>query len=66
MTIRIQLGHEVYDHIRTLVRDELNEQKKRQKIEQLAKKIRGQLDQLSSPKKVHNRSKSRFGAVRKD
>jgi hypothetical protein len=54
MTVKIQLSPELYDHIRTLVHDELNEQKKkrknRQKIEQLAMKIRGQLDQLSGRK----------------
>jgi ribosomal protein L29 len=66
MTIKIQLGPELYDHIRTLVHDELNEQKNRQKIEQLAMKIRAQLDQLSGPKTVHNWSKSRFGAVLND
>ena len=49
MTITIQLGPELYDHIRTLVHDELNEQKNRQKIEQLGMKIRAQLDQLSGP-----------------
>ena len=50
MTITIQLGPELYDHIRTLVHDELNEQTNRQKFEQLAMKIRAQLDQLSGPK----------------
>ena len=50
MTVKIQLRPELYDHIRTLVHDELNEQKNRQKFEQLAMKIRGQLDQLSAPK----------------
>lgn len=49
MEVRIQLDPEVYDHIRTLVHDELNEQQNRQKFEQLAMKIRGQLDQLSVP-----------------
>ena len=49
MTITIQLGPELYDHIRTLVHDELNEQENRQKIEQLGMKIRAQLDQLSGP-----------------
>jgi hypothetical protein len=49
MTVKIQLRPELYDHIRTLVHDELNEQQNRQKIEQLAMKIRGQLDELSSP-----------------
>ena len=70
MTIKIQLGPELYDHIRTLVHDELNEQKNRQKnrqkIEQLAMKIRAQLDQLSGPHTVHNWSKSGFGAVLND
>ena len=50
MTVKIQLRPELYDHIRTLVHDELNEQKNRQKIEQLGMKIRAQLDQLSSPR----------------
>lgn len=54
MKVTIQFDPVVYDHIRTLVHDELKEQKNRQKIEQLAMKIRGQLDQLSSP----NRSTS--------
>lgn len=49
MTVKIQLRPELYDHIRTLVHDELNEQQNRQKFEQLAMKIRVQLDQLSSP-----------------
>jgi len=66
MTITIQLGPELYDHIRTLVHDELNEQKSKQKFEQLAMKIRAQLDQLSSPKEVRNWSESRFGAVLND
>lgn len=51
MKVTIQFDPVVYDHIRTLVHDELNEQKNRQKIEQLATKIRGQLDQLSGPNK---------------
>lgn len=50
MTVKIQLRPEVYDYIRTLVHAEVNEQKDRQRIEQLAMKIRGQLAQLSSPK----------------
>ena len=74
MTNKIQLGPELYDQIRTLVHDELNEQRNRQKnrqknrqeIEQLAMKIRAQLDQLSGPHTVHNWSKSRFGAVLND
>ncbi len=66
MNITIQLSPELYDQIRTLVHDELNEQKNRQKFEQLAMKIRAQLDQMSSPKKAQNCSKSRFGAVRND
>ncbi len=49
MTVTIELGPELYDRIRTLVHDELSEQKNRQKIERLAMKIRGQLDQLSGP-----------------
>ena len=49
MTLKIQLSRELYGHIRTLVHDELNKQKNRQKIEQLGMKIRGQLDQLSGP-----------------
>lgn len=49
MEVTIQLDPEVYDHIRTLVHDELNEQQNRQKFEQLAMKIRGQLDQMSAP-----------------
>ena len=49
MEVTIQLGPELYDHIRTLVHDELNEQEKRQQFEQLAMKIRVQLDELSSP-----------------
>lgn len=54
MIFRIQLSSELYGHIRTLVHDELNKQKNRQKMEQLGMKIRGQLDQLSGP----NRSTS--------
>ena len=50
MTLKIRLRPELYDHIRTLVHDELSEQENRQKFEQLAMKIRGQLDQLSGPK----------------
>jgi len=50
MTVKIQLSPNLYDNIRTLVHDALNEQKNRQKIEQLAMKIRAQLDQLSGPK----------------
>jgi len=54
MNVTIQLSPELYDHIRTLVHDALNEQKKerkdRQKIEQLAMKIRVQLDQMSGRK----------------
>ena len=77
MTIKIQLGPELYDHIRTLVHDELNEhrtlahdelneQENRQKIEQLAMKIRAQLDQLSGPQKGHTWSNNRFGTVLND
>lgn len=51
MEFTIQLDPEVYDHIRALVHDELNEQQNRQKFEQLAVKIRGQLDQMSAPTK---------------
>lgn len=54
MTFKIQLSPELSNHIRTLVHDELNKQKNRQKIEQLGMKIRGQLDQMSGP----NRSAS--------
>lgn len=50
MEVKIQLDPELYDHIRMLVHDELNEQQSRQKFEQLAMKIRVQLDELSSPK----------------
>lgn len=50
MTVKIQLRPEVYDYLRTLVHAEVNEQKNRQRIEQLAMKIRGQLDQLTAPK----------------
>jgi len=50
MTVKIQLRPEIYDYIRTLVHAEVNEQKNRQRIEQLATKIRGQLDQLTAPK----------------
>lgn len=50
MTVTIHLGPELFNHIRTLVHDELSEQQNRQKFEQLAMKIRGQLDQLSGPK----------------
>jgi hypothetical protein len=50
MTITIQLGAELYNHIRALVHAELDMQKNRQRIEQLAMKIRGQLDQLSGGK----------------
>ena len=63
MTITIQLSPELYDHIRTLVHDELKGQKNRQKIEQLGMKIRAQLDQLSGSKRGRDWSKSRFGAV---
>jgi len=66
MTITIQLGPELYDHIRTLVHDELNEQTNRQRFEQLAMKIRAQLDQLSGPKEVHNWPKRRFGTALND
>lgn len=51
MTFKIQLSPELSSHIRTLVHDELNNQKNRQKIEQLGMKIRGQLDELSGPEK---------------
>ena len=47
MTFKIQLSPEISDHIRTLIHDELNEQKNRQRIEQLGMKIRAQLDQFS-------------------
>ena len=50
MTITIQLDPELYNHIRALVHAELDRQKNRQKIEQLAIKIRAQLEQLSGPK----------------
>jgi hypothetical protein len=50
MTITIQLDPELYNHIRALVHAELDRQKNRQKIEQLAIKIRAQLDQLSGSK----------------
>lgn len=50
MTITIQLDAELYNHIRALVHAELDRQKNRQKIEQLAIKIRAQLEQLSGPK----------------
>jgi hypothetical protein len=50
MTITIQLDPELYNHIRALVHAELDRQKNRQKIEQLASKIRAQLDQLSGPR----------------
>ena len=50
MTVKIQLRPEIYDYLRTLVHAEVNEQKNRQKIEQLAMKIRRQLDQLTAPK----------------
>ena len=50
MTIKIQLDPELYNHIRALVHAELDTQKSRQRIEQLAMKIRAQLDQLSGPK----------------
>lgn len=50
MTITIQLDPELYNHIRALVHAEIDRQKNRQKIEQLAIKIRAQLDQLSGPK----------------
>lgn len=48
MTVKIQLSPELYNRIRTLVHDELNERKNRTTIEQLGMKIRAQLDQLSS------------------
>ena len=51
MKVKIQLSPELYDRIRTLVHDELNERKNRQKIEQLGMKIRAQLEQLSGPKR---------------
>ena len=63
MTITIRLSPELYDHIRTLVHDELKGQKNRQKIEQLGMKIRAQLDQMSVLKMVRNWSKSGFGSV---
>ena len=50
MTVKIQLRPEICDYLRTLVHAEVNEQKNRQRIEQLATKIRGQLDQLTAPK----------------
>jgi hypothetical protein len=50
MTIKIQLDPELYNHIRALVHAELDTQKSRQRIEQLAMKIRAQLDQLSGPR----------------
>ena len=50
MNVKIQLRPELYDYLRTLVHAEVNEQKNRQRIEQLAMKIRGQLDQLTAPK----------------
>ncbi|HKW64684.1 MAG TPA: hypothetical protein VJN89_19180 [Candidatus Acidoferrum sp.] len=50
MTVKIQLRPEFYDYIRTLVHAEVNEQKNRQRVEQLAMKIRGQLDQLTARK----------------
>jgi len=66
MTITIQLGPELYDHLRTLVHDELNEQKSRQKFEQLAMRIRAQLEQLSGQEEVHQWSESSFGALVND
>jgi hypothetical protein len=51
MTFKIHLSHEVSDHIRALIHDELNEQKNRRRIEQLGMKIRAQLDQFSDPKR---------------
>jgi hypothetical protein len=50
MTVKIQLSPDLRDNIRTLVHDALDEQKNRQKIEQLAMKIRAQLDQMTGPK----------------
>jgi len=50
MKVKIQLRPELYNQIRTLVQDELNEQKNRQRIEQLAMKISAQLNQLAGPK----------------
>lgn len=49
MEVKIQLGPELCDRIRTLVHDELNEQENRQRFEQLATKIRAQLNELSGP-----------------
>ena len=60
--IQLQLRRELYDHIRTLVHDELNEQKSRQKWEQLGMKIRAQLDQLSDPKLGPQAVKKSIGA----
>lgn len=51
MKVTIQLDPQVYDHIRTLVHDELTEQENRRKFKQLAMKIRTQLVQLSRPDK---------------
>jgi hypothetical protein len=48
MTVKIRLSPELYNRIRILVHDELNERKNRQTIEQLGMKIRAQLDQMSS------------------
>ena len=65
MAIKIRLGPKLYDQIRTLVHDELNEQrneqKNRQKFEQLAMKIRGQLDEMSGPKRSRSGPKGDLG-----
>jgi len=62
MTVKIQLRPEVYDYLRTLVHAEVNEQKHRQRIEQLAMKIRGQLDQLTAPSTGPREVKKAMGA----
>lgn len=63
MTITIQLDPELYNQIRALVYAELDRQKNRQRIEQLAMKIRAQLDQLSGPKAGPQVVQSLSGAV---
>ena len=64
MEVKIQLGPELYDHIRNLVHDELNEQKNRERFERLALTIRGQLDELSSPDKSATVLRIDLGTVR--
>ena len=66
MTVTIQLGTELYDHIRTLVHDELDEQENRQRIEPLAMKIPYHPDQRCGPNRFTTVLKVHFGVVLND